>query len=270
MRTICKSISYASRGDMFKVHILPDVHLGNAACSEALLDKFVETVRSDPFARWVGVGDYAEWINRRDKRYDPASVAPWLQAGGDMAKLERDAFIEHVRPIAGQCLGLVKGNHEDTMLLYSERDVYQAICESMGAGEHSPLALGFSGFLRISFARCKDKGGNDAWALDMFLTHGWWGGRLRGNGELNLERLFGWVEADIVISGHDHKGGAYPIARIRPAKNGGVEQVDGWCIGAGTLLGQATYAETRGYRPTPLGWKTLIIEPAARAVRVLQ
>ena len=270
MRTLIKAIPYASRADVFHILVLPDVHDGNAASDEYLLRRFVDRVRNDEHARWVGAGDYCEFINRREKRFDPLSLPEWLQ-GAALAKLaqaERAHFLEIVKPIGPQCLGLLCGNHERTMELYNEIDVYGTICEGLGASEDNPLALDMAGFLRLSFRREIGKAKPDTWTYDMYLTHGWWGGQLMGNGVLNLERVFGWAVADCVVAGHDHKAKAFPLARIYPRKNGEVEQRDGWCIGAGTFLGQPRYMEQA--RPLKRGWIELVIEPDKRTVQVLQ
>lgn len=286
MRTLIKPIPYASRSDVFRLFVLPDVHLGNAACDEVALAQFVDAVRDDDLARWVGVGDYAEFISLRDKRFDSQSLPSWLtedckaRASGladpglrrrplaFLAQAQRDRFIEIMRPIAGKCLALLAGNHERTMELYNEQNVYGPICEGLGASAANPLALDMCGFLRLSFRREPQKAKPDTWSYDIYLTHGWWSGQLMGNGVLNLERVFGWAVADCVIAGHDHKGKAFPLARVYPRRNGSCEQRDGWCVGAGTLLGKPRYMEQA--RPLTKSWVELIIQPDKRSVRILQ
>lgn len=286
MRTLIKRIPYPSRSQQIRLCILPDTHLGNAACDEIVLADFVQSVKDDEWAYWIGAGDYCEFISLRDKRFDVQSLPNWLttecRAKADgmadpglkrrplafLAAAQRDSFIERVRPIAPKCLGLLEGNHERTMALYNEQDVYSPICEAMGASAENPLALDMCGFLRLSFQREPQKKKPDVWTYDIYLTHGWWNGQLMGNGVLNLERVFGWAVADCVIAGHDHKAKAFPLARVYPRKNGETEQRDGWCVGAGTFLGKPRYMEQA--RPLTRGWIELIIEPDKRRVRILQ
>lgn len=268
MRTLIKPIEYRSRSDVFRILVLPDVHLGSAACDEAMLDQFVAEVTADPFARWFGVGDYGEWINRKDKRFDAESVALWLRMYPDLVKAQRDRFIEIMKPIAPQCLGLVCGNHERTMETHSERNVYAPICEGLGATDENPLALDMCGYVRILFRRLKRSVLPEVWTLDCYLTHGFWNGALMGNGCLNLERVFGWTSADVVIAGHDHKMKAFPLMRNRPSDSGIAEEVVGHCIGAGALMGSPRYFEQ--HRPVVRGWVTLVVEPDKKSVRVLQ
>ncbi len=268
MRTLIKPIEYRSRSDVFRIPVLPDVHMGNAAGDEDALVRFVKEVKSDPFSRWIGVGDTCEFINRRDKRFDEESLPLWLRPKADLVKAQRDRFIEEIRPIGPQCLGLAEGNHERTMKVRSERDVYGPICEALGATADNPLALDMCGFIRILFRRIKPRTLPEVWTLDLYVTHGWWDGQLMGNGCLNLERVFGWAAADVVIAGHDHKKKAFPLLRVKPNESGRVDETTGWCVGAGTLLGSPRYMEQA--RPLARGWVTLVIEPDKRSVRVLQ
>jgi hypothetical protein len=244
--------------------------VGNAACDEEQLQAFVDEVLAHPESRWVGVGDTCEFINRSDKRFDPEALPEWLRSHADLAKYQRDHFIDAVLPIKDQCLALVEGNHEETMRIRSERDVYATICEKMGATEDNPLALGMSGFLRLIFQRHINDCRMPAWTVDCFLTHGWWNGRLHGNGELNLERIHGWHTGQLTIAGHDHKPSGFALTRYIPLKNGQmVERID-HCVGAGTFLGLATYAQAKGYRPSPRTWSTLLVEPDKQSIRLLQ
>ncbi len=270
MRTIVKRLRYSSRTDTFRLFPFPDAHLGNAACDEASIQREVDEIKRDPMARWFGMGDYCEFINRKDKRFREDSLAPWLWGKADLVKAQRDRAVDILSPIADKCLALVQGNHEVTMLQYSERDVYGTICEKMGASEARPLALGFSGFLRLVFTRRPGETKLGAsWNLDLFLTHGWWAGRLYGNGELQLERVYGWAVCDIVVAGHDHKRRAVPITRVAPMRNGQVEYRQGWMCSAGTFLDGALYAEEKGYRPLPTGWLELRVTPDKHEVKVL-
>lgn len=272
MKTLIKRIIYESRSDVFRMVPLMDIHAGNAACDEKLLRETVADIASDPFTFWVGGGDMAEYINRKDPRYEAESEASWLWGRGDIAKAEREWLLDTLAPIAPQCKGLLTGNHEDSILHHQERDVYASVCEGMAQRlpkDDQGLMLGFSGFLRLIFLRGDSPRAN-AWTVDLFLTHGWWAGRLYGNGELNLERVFGWVDADMVLAGHDHKRRAFGISKVRPKKNGTVEQVDGFCCSGGSFLGRAGYAEKRGYRPLPVGPLEIYFTPDKHRINVKQ
>ena len=255
-------VNYESKLDTFTVVPIGDIHLGNEACDEKRLAETVKRIQDDDHCYWVGLGDYCEWINRQDKRHDPESEPSWLWGHGDIAKVQRERIIEILSPIAGdKCLGLIEGNHERTILQYSERDVYTTIAEALGTRCLGPL-----GFVRLTFERLK----NDRQLFIIMATHGWWGGRLMGAGALNLERLVGWSNADIVMAGHDHKRRAFPLTRLVALKNDTVEQRDTWAISTGSYLDGARYAQMKGYRPLPVGSPEAIITPYQRRIQVLQ
>ena len=254
-------ISYRSKTDTFTILGIGDIHLGNEACEEAQLKETVKRVQDDKHCYWVGMGDLAEWINRKDKRFDPDSLPSWLWSVGDLVKAQRERTIEILSPIGDKCLGLIEGNHERTIYLHQERDVYTTVAEGIGARCLGPL-----GFIRLPFVRY---GGNTQ-QYTIMATHGWWGGGLMGAGALNLERLLGWSTADIVMAGHDHKRRAFSLARLVALNNDTVEQRESWAISTGSYLGGARYAQAKGYRPLPIGSPEVIITPFHRRIQVLQ
>lgn len=270
MKTLVRTVPYDSRSDVFHLYPTPDVHLGNSACDEKALAEWVSTVAADPHAYWIGMGDYAEFINRKDKRFDEESIAPWLYGVGDLAKAQRDRAIATFAPIADKCLALVKGNHEETIYQHTERDVYGPMVEALGK-TGQPLGMDYLGFVRVAFQRAAVGGQKPhCWACDIFVTHGWWAGRLHGNGSLNLERLGGWVQAQLVLAGHDHKLKTQCQVVVKPCKGGGVEKMRQVCGSVGAFLDGARYAERSGYRPSPTGWLTVTIEPDRHEIRIMQ
>ena len=91
-----------------------------------------------------------------------------------------------------------------------------------------------------------------------------------GAGALNLERLVGWSNADIILAGHDHKRRAFPLSRLVALKNDTVEQREAWAVSTGSYLDGARYAQAKGYRPLPIGSPEVIITPHKRRIQVLQ
>jgi len=259
---VSHQVKYRSREAEFTIVPIGDIHLGNEACDEKRLKATVKRVADDPNCYWIGMGDYCDWINRQDKRFDEESMPQWLWGVGDLAKAQRERLIEILNPISGdKCLGLVEGNHERTIYQHQERDVYTTVAEALGA-----RCLGPMGFIRLSFIRGK----SDAQLFIILATHGWWGGRLMGAGGLNLERVLGWSNADIVMAGHDHKRRAFPLARLVALKNDTVDEREIWAMSTGSYLGGARYAQAKGYRPLPIGAPEVIITPDKRRIQVLQ
>lgn len=271
MRTLIRPVRYESKLDTFRFYPLPDVHLGNKDCDERALAAWVKRVADDPLALWCGMGDYAEFINRKDKRFDEEALASWLWGVGDLAKAQRERAIETLLPIAAKCVGMVKGNHEDTIYTHTERDVYGPLVEAISqAAGGAALTLDYSGFVRLAFQYHPAQAKGSSWVCDIFVTHGWWAGRFQGNGALQLEHLSGWVDAQVVLAGHDHKLKTLAQTVVKPCKNGQVEHVRQVCGSVGAFLDGAKYAEAKGYRPTPPGYLTVTIEPNKHEIRITQ
>ena len=142
-----------SRADTFRIVPLGDVHLGNAACDEKLFKAAIDSIAADDNAYWIGMGDYADWINRKDPRHRESRLAPWLHGRDDLAMHQRQRVVETFQPIRDKCLALVKGNHEDTILKHSEVDVYYRLVEEMKTSTDHQLALGVQGFLVLVLNR---------------------------------------------------------------------------------------------------------------------
>lgn len=264
MKCIEKKIVYPSRSDTIRLVVFSDIHLGNRHCDEKLLKKTIESVKDDPRAYWLDMGDGCEWINRRDPRFDPDELPVWLLGElKDLARAQRKKRVSLFRPIGDRCLAMVEGNHERDILHHAERDVYTTVAEGIGAEN---VCLGPSGFLRIIFERAKS---HSCWTLTLFLTHGWWGGRLMGAGALNLERIAGWVDADVILAGHDHRRRVFSLQKLAPRKNCEVETKTVYCVSCGSYLHQPAYAQAKGFRPTEVGSVELLIRPDRRQVRVV-
>ena len=114
MEVINYEIEY-TRPDKFPLYPLGDMHLGVVHCDEDLLDKEVLKIKADKNARWLGMGDYGDYISPSDfKRWEGAILAPWMRKHEDnIGPTQTDRINEILSPIWGQCIGLIEGNHED-------------------------------------------------------------------------------------------------------------------------------------------------------------
>ena len=68
------------RSDKFKLHLFGDFHLGTVHCAETELIEERNKIRDDPYAFFVGMGDYCECITSHDKRWYPSqcTIPHWL------------------------------------------------------------------------------------------------------------------------------------------------------------------------------------------------
>ena len=269
-----RSIVYPSRSDRYTVYLLSDLHVGSAFCDERLLRRTVDRINEDPHALWLGLGDYAEWINRRDPRAAEEERASWCWGHSDIAAEQVEFLTRLFKDVWPKCVGLIKGNHESTILRHTERDVYQRLVEAAipsraRAGLEGKLGLGVGGYIRLSFKR-KDGG---TWTCDIFATHGSVGGRKAGGKALRLQDLWGSHEAAVVVMGHSHQPMSFPMNRTAWSQRGNAQVRTTRCVNAGSFMGSRKagwpeYAESRDYPVTMASVVTLEIWPDKKHIAV--
>ena len=261
-----------SRPDEFRIVPIGDIHIGAAACDEGRLRQVVKSIHDDDNAYWVGMGDYCDFINRTDPRFNSGALADWIKIAdlGDLAKAQRDHFFDIIKPIAAKCLALVEGNHETAITRHYERAIFSEIVtgvKTMGGHEVDyQLGVGYTGWLLLVFHRGKKR--SHTTTIKINLHHGFVGGKLAGAKALNMQRWLWTHEADVVVFGHSHNT-ASQVEAVEALDDGGnVKHKSRIGIYSGTFLnsyneGAATYAEIKGYFPNPNTGVELILRPGA-------
>jgi predicted phosphodiesterase len=267
MRVLSREWFNVTRADTYRVIPLGDVHLGNAACDEGLFRSVVGRIAADDSCYWIGLGDYADFINVSDPRFDASELADWIKMAdlGDLARAQRDRFLDIVRPIAPRCLALVEGNHEMAIAKHYERNIYSEIVtgvkEAGGFDADYQLGLGMYGWLLLHFYRSDRKVRGSL--LKLNLHHGFVGGKLAGAKALNMQRWLWTRECDLALFGHSHNTGAQVESIEYVTKTGKVRHrraIGAYC---GTFLNGAKYAEVKGYFPAPVGHIEVLLKPGA-------
>jgi len=224
MRTLNHTLYYPGRGTLFTFWDLTDIHLGHAACDEPMFRADIAAIAADPFAYWIGGGDYVDAIPRKgDRRYSETSIARWLWGENDPVGLQIERMVDLLRPIAPKCLGLRSGNHEGLILDAYDRDVYREIVKGVATAagrEMRDLALSIEGFVRVRFRRGTPDSFGGVTTLTIYLHHGAGGGRKRGADALRMEETLLQYDADLVFLGHRHKAMAFPLQVVCAAGRG--------------------------------------------------
>ena len=78
MKILSREWFNVSRSDVWYLYLLGDVHLGNEAADEKRFCEVVKEVAGDDRGLWLGLGDYCDFISRKDPRFDPMSLPKWL------------------------------------------------------------------------------------------------------------------------------------------------------------------------------------------------
>jgi len=211
------------------------------------------------------MGDYCDFINLKDPRFDPRELAPWLlgaDALSDIGRAESARFVNALAPVKSKCLALIEGNHEESILRHSDHDVYARIIDGLANGHD--LRLNHSGFLSWRFSRQ----GGSVWTLRMYLTHGSGGGHSGGNVGNKLKSITASIDnMQIVAMGHHHDPDYKQFARLKVSRNK-VRTVTVHAISCPALTGHMTYAQSKDYPPRPMGYAMVTVTPDKRRLGV--
>jgi len=272
MKIIRREFKGNSRSDEYTIIPLGDIHIGSAACDEELLKSVCDRIRKEKNTYWVGLGDYCEFINLSDRRSDLETLADWMSIADlvDITRSQKERLLDYLLPIAGKCLALVKGNHEDTILKKYERDIYHEIVTAIKqAAKMKPdedLALDYYGWIKMTFQR-NETGGLST--ITGNFHHGFVNGKLAGAKALNMQRWLWTHECDFAIFGHSHNtmAQAETVEMIDKCDNVIYKTRRGGY--SGTFMRTTTpgmpagYAERKGYFPMPLGGCEVWLRPGA-------
>ena len=255
---------YTNRQTEFHLHTPGDIHAGTKHCAEDKIRARVREIQQDPFAIWIGMGDYGEFITGNDPRWDIAIISDWVRPD-DIAESQREWIVNLFRPIKDKCIGLLEGNHEDQMRLHFKGDVQAHLCKDLGVPN-----LGYSCFVRFLFQRTK----TETQQFKGHFEHGS-GAAITEGGKMNrLKRGLYYFDADMYAMGHVHD--IYTTSPPYLALNDANEirqhtkaaAITGCWTRTYSQGIRANYAEKKGYPPAHLGSPVFNIKPFYREITV--
>lgn len=262
-----RKIPYQSRSEKFKIIPIGDIHRGNVGCDEAKLRKTLQYIQDTPNAYWIGMGDYAECIQVDDKRFDEKSIDPNYRIAGisNLITTQMHDVVSDFMPIKDKCLGLLSGNHEETMRLRYKRDIMYEIGERLDMFDK---LMGYSGFIRLRFERQA----GTVTTFTIFACHGFGAARKSGAKVNRLEDVAHAFNADIILVGHEHeKIVAPPVLRLGLTQEGKLIEEEQYAIMTGSFLKgyvekATTYIEKKMYPPTDLGIVEITVVPDDKSI----
>lgn len=255
MQTLVRHIPYNSRAAYFNLYFFGDIHLGAAHCDEALLQATVEHIRRDGRALVFLMGDICDSILPKDKRFEAGLVAEWVDPSNVLGSQVKEAF-RALKPIAGKVIGILDGNHEETVKREQSFRIKRELIERAGDAGFIWKDLSYSALVRLVFTWRKGKSASIN-TLTLFLHHGWGGGR--GEATNQYTQAMSAYDADWFVFGHTHKRYVMDAVYHRVARNGNLIEERRMLGRSGTFLrtvskgDEASYAEQKGYLPTPRG-----------------
>jgi hypothetical protein len=249
------------------VHLLGDIHLGTAHCAEDKIKARVQQIKDDPFALWIGMGDYCEFISARDPRFDGKCISNWIDPA-EIGESEIEKIVNLFQPIRSKCIGLLMGNHEDAYRKHQDGDPQKQICKRLNLPD-----LGYSAFVRLIFRR---KSGNCRESHEFLgvVTHGAGGGITRGAKMTRLERFMDNFNARWYAHGHVHDtiiSTKHYMELTEAGKIISLEKIGAMtgCWFRGYTQGiPPSYGEIKNYPPNGIGAPVFVFDPDENKVTV--
>lgn len=202
MEVITRKIE-CNHKDKFYVVPLGDIHYGTINCEKGKFEKMVDWIEKNKEVYWVGLGDYAEFINFSDKRFDPKNIDKSLRDDlDDLCSRQTSYIASKFWNIKDRCLGLLDGNHEESIRLNYHFDVTNDIISRLNSKGNKIPRLGWNAFIKLIFLSPVGKHKSQ---VTMFVTHGYGGGHTIGGKVTKLVNLARDFEADIYCFGHVHE-----------------------------------------------------------------
>ena len=206
MKIIYHDIEVTSRKTEFTIYPIGDIHLGANDVAETKLNKLALKIRRNKNALWIGGGDYCECIKPQElRRYDPESLPDWMFDGDaatikaqlrDVVHCQKKRFYKIFKPLKQKCIGLIEGNHEESIRKYHNLDHHGFMCDQMDT-----IDLTSEAFIVLRFIRNKVQ----TKTVTIFICHGQGGGRRLGAATNKLEDIANMFRADILLMGHNHQ-----------------------------------------------------------------
>ena len=263
MQVGSKRIHFRSRTTTYKLYPIGDIHSGVKACAEDKIKERIKEIRDDPFALWVGMGDYGDYILPNDVRFDHKQIAEWCEQD-NIAECQVEWLAKLFEPITNKCLGLIRGNHDEDIRGRHYTDVQLNLCKKLGVQD-----LGFSCFYRLHFMR-----GTCSHTVDCHFSHGSGAAQTEGGKVMRLAKTMLAFRADITAIGHLHDIKINAIPELYLNDNYEIKQkvrvgaITGSWFRAYSEGAYPTYAEAKCYTPTNLGCPHFLIKPDKQFVGV--
>lgn len=219
--------------------LIGDLHLGRLDVDMDSLQTAIDYIAEHEIG-WIGMGDYVEGREPSHKFFEPYETTMMVQE-------QYDYLFNLLKPIAHKCLGMLIGNHEDSLIRRTTLNPIKQFCEA----NYIPY-LGSLGRLVFNQEATGDR-------AILYVTHGDGDGGRHG-GKIN--KLIDWAvrrDCDGLACGHFHTLGDW----TETVEEGGVRKYKTVMI-CGTFMDSLhetaeSYAVRKMMSPVPIGFMTFSV-----------
>ena len=182
-----------------------DLQVGSEGFGEARFKRYMERMLERD-AYFIGMGDYSDFMSPSNRqRLKTAAFYDTSQQFIEKAvEQSLEELKELLKPTKGRWLGLLQGHH------YYEFDPMTTTDTELARYLEAPF-LGDCAMLRVAF---KNLSRNRRQSVTIWAHHGAGSGVSAVSALTKLERYAGYVDADILMMGHQSKRGYLPKPRF--------------------------------------------------------
>lgn len=246
-----------------RLYICGDWHVGARGCDHSHLERTMKHIRDDEDGYVLLMGDLAECINKKDRRYDSNAIHPMFK--DDLNNLignQKEYCRKLIEPVSDRVLAILSGNHERAFELKDDFSFSRELCRD--------TKVPYAGYSCIIIWTFRNKGGTGR-RIMIHAHHGSGGGRSRGSKLNKLEAQEQVIEGmDIYARGHAHhkitdRDTAVGVPKM-PHGKPRLEERKIILVACGSFLktleeGVSGYAEVAEYKPVDLGAVFVEITP---------
>lgn len=189
-----------------KVYPFGDVHRDAKNCAVDKWHAWLDKVKDEDNAFFLGMGDYNDMLSRSERRsLDVAELHETSQSTfDDLYKQNTSIFAGEISFMKGKLLGLLEGNHHARFM--SGITSTQALCDHFKC-----KYLGAATFVRLTF---RHKKRNVSRKIDIFAAHSDSFSRTVGSSITKVEQMMKIADADIYLMAHDHRKSCAMMSRL--------------------------------------------------------
>jgi len=244
-------------GSAAKFLIVSDVHFDSKYCDKFLLEKhFKQAKHAD--AKIIIMGDWFDAMQaKHDKRAAKMEMTRYDSKDTYFNSLIEQSA-EFLEPYIENIALIAYGNHETAVMKHNDIDLTRLLAAQLNATGGNIQTTAVSGFIVF---RIKTPNGNARYKkFTMFYSHQMGGNAPRTKGILGMENTAGFIDADIIVSGHNHKQFIDYDMRMGVNRRGEIILKDACLLKMPTYKCQyrtndavTSYAKEKTMRPSPLG-----------------
>lgn len=185
------------------IYLIPfgDIHRHAPLCHIRRWKEFLEWAKTKKRAYFLGMGDYDDMASGSERKilygnYLHESSSKTIE---NLQRGHVNELCKEIEFMKGRIIGFLEGNHYGQFP--NGTTTTQLMCEKLDA-----KYLGYSSFVRLCFRHSQENSKKSA-SLDIWAFHGKGSssGRYVGGSVNSVQGMNEIADADIFLSGHDHK-----------------------------------------------------------------